>query len=69
MRAQPFRPFRVCLSDGKTFDIPNDGAAFLKEGVIEIGVELNAEGFAIQCVECAILHITRIEDLPTAKAA
>jgi hypothetical protein len=69
MNAQPFKPFRVCLSDGKAFDIPNHDVAFVKEGMIEIGVELNTEGFAIHCVECAILHITRIEELVPAKAA
>ena len=69
MNAQPFRPFRICLSDGKSFDIANHDAAFVKASTIEIGVELDAQGFAGHCAECAILHITRLEDLSTAKAA
>ncbi len=69
MNAQPFKPFRICLSDGKSFDIANHDAAFVKASTIEIGVELDAQGFAEHCAECSILHITRVEDLPTAKAA
>jgi len=69
MNAQPFKPFRVCLSDGKTFDITNHDIAFVKATTVEIGVELDAQGFAEHCAECAILHITRLEDIPAAQAA
>ena len=69
MQAQPFKPFRVCLSDGKAFNVTNHDTAWVKEGVIEIGIELNSEGFAVHTAECAILHITRIEDIPAAQAA
>jgi hypothetical protein len=69
MNAQPFKPFRVCVSDGKTFAIINHDMAWVKESAIKIGIELNAHGFAVRTAECAILHITRIEDTPTEKAA
>ena len=69
MNAQPFRPFRVCMSDGKTFDITNHDVAFVKSNTVEIGITLDAQGFAEYCAECAILDITCIEDIPTAKAA
>ncbi|MGD0411284.1 MAG: hypothetical protein ABSC18_06235 [Verrucomicrobiota bacterium] len=69
MNAQPFKPFRVCLSDGKTFDITKHDIAFVKATTVEIGVELDAQGFAEHCAECAILHITRLEDIPAAQAA
>jgi hypothetical protein len=69
MEAQPFKPFRICLSDGKTFEVTNHDMAWVKEGVIEIGIELNPEGFAVHTADCAILHITRIEDIPAARAA
>jgi hypothetical protein len=69
MNAQPFKPFRLCMSDGKTFDITNHDMAWVKAGTIEVGIELNARGFAQYTAECAILHITRIEDIPTAQAA
>lgn len=53
MDAQPFKPFRVCMSDGKSFDITNYDIAFVKANTVEIGIELNARGFAEHCAECA----------------
>ncbi len=66
MKSQPFKPFRLCLSDGKTFDITNHDAAFVKRNAIEIGLDADTDGLAERFVECAIIHITRIEDLVAA---
>ncbi|HEY3854877.1 MAG TPA: hypothetical protein VGO67_10830 [Verrucomicrobiae bacterium] len=69
MDAQPFKPFRICLTDGKSFNITNHDIAFVKSSTIEIGIELDAQGFAEYCAECALIHITHIEDIPAGKAA
>ncbi len=66
MDTQPFKPFRVCLSDGKTFNITNHDAAFVKRNAIEIGLDADPNGLAERFIECAIIHITRIEDLVAA---
>lgn len=69
MNEHPFRPFRVTLSDGRTLDVPNHDVAFVKRNTIEIGVNLDAQSFGEKYVECAILHITSIEDIASDKAA
>jgi hypothetical protein len=69
MDAQPFKPFRICLSDGKSFNIINHDIAFVKSNTVEIGIELDSHGFAEYCAECAFIHITRIEDIPAGQAA
>jgi hypothetical protein len=66
INSQPFKPFRLCLSDGKIFDITNHDVAFVKRNAIEIGLDANPNGLAERFVECAIIHITRIEDLVAA---
>ena len=66
MDSQPFKPFRVCLSDGKSFDVRNHDAAFIKRNAIEIGLDADPSGLAERFVECAIIHITHIEDLAAA---
>jgi len=66
MDAKPFRPFRVHLSDGKSYEVPNHDAAFVTQSKIEIGLDLNEKGIAKRSVYCAILHITQIEELQTA---
>jgi len=63
MNAQPFKPFRVTMSDGRAFDVSNHDAAFVKKNTIEIGTHLDEQSFVERCVECSILHITSIEDI------
>jgi hypothetical protein len=69
MNETPFRPFRIALSDGRAFNVPNHDTAFVKRNSIEIGIDLDHRSFAQKYVECAILHITSIEDIPAAQAA
>jgi hypothetical protein len=69
MNEQPFRPFRLTMSDGRTFEVPNHDVALVKKNTIEVGTNLDANSWAQKYVECAILHITSIEDFSTAKAA
>ena len=69
MNEIPFRPFRITLSDGRAFNIPNHHVALVKRNSIEIRIDLDSRSFAQKYVECAILHITSIEDVPTAQAA
>ncbi len=69
MNEIPFRPFRVNLSDGRSFTVPNHDVALVKRNSIMIGLDLDSRSFAQKYLECAILHITSIEDIPTEQAA
>jgi len=69
MNEIPFRPFRVTLSDGRSFLVPNHDVALVKRNSIMIGIDLDSRSFAQKYVECAILHINGIEDIATEQAA
>jgi hypothetical protein len=69
MEDQPFKPFRVCITDGKTYDITNHDSMFVKRNAVLIGIDVDANSLAERFVECAIIHITRIEDIVAAQAA
>jgi hypothetical protein len=69
MDAQPFKPFRICISDGKTYDITNHDAMFVKRNAVMIGIDLDTDSLAERFVECAIIHIARVEDIAASKAA
>ncbi len=69
MTAQPFRPFRVCMSDETTYDVTNHDMAWVTRNAIYVGVSLDSDEIVERSVQCAILHITRIEDNIPAKAA
>jgi hypothetical protein len=63
MQAKPFRPFRIHLSDGNHNDITNHDMAFVGRNTVEIGLNLDPDGFAEYFTRCSILHITELEDL------
>jgi hypothetical protein len=69
MEAKPFRPFRLHLSDGKSYDVTNHDAMFVKRNVVEIGTDLDADSIAERFVRCSILHIPSVEDLKSAAVA
>ena len=66
MDARPFSPFRICMSDGHVYDIPNHEAAFVKRNFVEVAADPDADGIASTFHRCAILHITRIEEMQAA---
>ncbi len=66
---RPFRPFRIKMSNGESYDVVNHDAAWVLRNAVEIGLDPDAEGFALKTRRCAILHIATIEDIPAPKAA
>lgn len=69
LEEKPFRPFRIKMSNGETYDIPNHDAAWVLRNAVEIGLDQDAEGFALKTRRCAILHIASIEDVQTPSTA
>jgi hypothetical protein len=69
MNQTPFKPFRIHMSDGSSYDVTNHDMAFVKRHAIEVGIDLDRNSIILRSVECAILHISRVEDIATANAA
>ena len=69
LEEKPFRPFRIKMSNGGTYDVTNHDAAWVLRNAVEIGLDPDVEGFALKTRRCALLHIASIEDVPTPKAA
>lgn len=63
MDAEPFRPFKVLMTDGHSYNVPHHDAAFVTQNKIEIGLDLNQDGIARRSVYCAMLHIAGLEEL------
>ena len=61
---KPFKPFRICLSDGTHYDITNHDMAWVMKNTVEVGLNLDPDGFAEYASRCSILHITKLEDIP-----
>ena len=58
---RPFRPFRVVMSSGQTYEVRHPEMAFLTRTDLLIGVGETDEGVAAEFRICALLHITAIE--------
>ena len=64
--AKPFKPFRICLSGGTHYDITHHDMAWVMKNTVEVGLNVDPDGFAEYAARCSILHITKLEDIPQA---
>lgn len=66
MKANPFQPFKIKMTDGSSYEVPNHDAAFVTRNYFEIGTDMDRNNIPGTVVRCAILHITQIENLQAA---
>jgi hypothetical protein len=71
LRAKPFQPFRISMSDGHQFDVRHPEMAIVSRSTVLIGVPgpRGPDGPVERVVTCALVHITRMEALNGASAA
>ena len=60
---QPFRPFRVFLSDGAVYEVRQPEMVLVMRREIVIALPKPGEQFPRHAVYCDPLHITRIEPI------
>jgi len=60
---QPFEPFRVCLSDGATYEVRQRGMVLVLQQEVIIALSKPGEQLPRHTVSCNLLHITRIEPI------
>lgn len=66
---RPFRPFTVHLSDGSSHDVPHPEFAWVFGNSLFVGKTGDLPfGLGDYAKQLSILHITRIEPLPTKKS-
>jgi hypothetical protein len=61
IRAVPFRPLRVFLSDGSVHEIPHPELALISIQHLIIARNLRADGMPRGVIVCDPMHVTRIE--------
>lgn len=64
LRAAPFVPFRVFLSDGTWHDIPHPEWAWITRNRLFIATGVDREGLPDRNVMCDMLHVTKVESPP-----
>ena len=63
LQIQPFRPIRVHISDGSSYDIRHPEMAYVTATQVMIALEMSVEDLPDKVVFCDPVHITRIEPL------
>ncbi|MEK6677283.1 MAG: hypothetical protein AABZ47_16730 [Planctomycetota bacterium] len=61
---RPFEPFRICLTDGRTYDVNHPDLCMLGRTTVHVGVpESKVKRLVMRIDQCALVHIVRIEPI------
>ncbi len=65
LRARPFQPFRIRLSDGASYEIRHPDMAIVQRSKVTVAVPgpRGPDGPAERTASCALVHITRTEPI------
>jgi hypothetical protein len=65
LRRQPFRPLRITLTDGRTYDVLHPELALLGRSYMEVGLpkQEDPDNIADRLITISLLHIMQIEPL------
>ena len=68
--AKPFVPFRIHMTDGKSFDIQHPDFVWVFRNRLDLAVLADpAQNIVDHVVRCFFLHIVRVEELHPRTAA
>lgn len=60
---RPFKPFRLVMSSGQTYDVRHPEMALLTRTDMLVGIDVADDGVPAEFKICSLLHVTAIEPL------
>ncbi len=63
---RPFKPFRLVMSSGLTYEIRHPEMAMLTKTDILVGIDIEDDGIPAEFKICSMLHVTAVEPLESA---
>jgi len=60
---KPFKPFRLVMSSGQTYEVRHPEMAMLTKTDILVGLEFEEDGIPTRFKICSMLHVTAVEPL------
>jgi hypothetical protein len=63
LAARPFRPFRLVMSSGQTYEVRHPEMAWLTRTSILVGIDMADDGLPAEFKICSLLHVTAVEPL------
>lgn len=62
---RPFKPFRLIMSSGQTYDVRHPEMALLTRSDLLVGTGDTKEGVPAEFKICSLLHVSSIEPIGT----
>ena len=66
---RPFRPFRITLSSGLSYEVRHPEMALLTRTAMLIGTGEEDEGVPAEFRICSLLHVTAVEPVGASRSA
>ena len=67
LTARPFKPFRLVMSSGQTYEVRHPEMAWVTKSDILVGIDIEDDLVPAEFKICSMLHVTAVEPLePTA---
>lgn len=63
LRQQPFKPFRLVMSSGESYEVRHPEMAWLTRSDILVGVDQTEDGVPAEFRICSLLHVATVEPL------
>jgi hypothetical protein len=63
LKQQPFKPFRLVMSSGQSYDVRHPEMALLTRTSILVGIDDSEDGIPAEFKICSLLHVTAVEPL------
>jgi hypothetical protein len=68
LKQSPFKPFRLVMSNGQTYDVRHPEMTFLSKTSIYVGVDEADDGIPAEFRICSFLHVTAVEPVSAVEA-
>jgi hypothetical protein len=65
LKQRPFKPFRLVMSSGQTYEVRHPEMAMLTRTDILVGVDEGEDGVPAEFKICLLLHVATVEPLTT----
>ncbi|MBW3540123.1 MAG: hypothetical protein KY476_07630 [Planctomycetes bacterium] len=62
---RPFKPFRLVMSSGETYDVRHPEMAWLTRTSLLVGIDQTDDGVPAEFRICSLLHVAKVEPLGT----
>jgi hypothetical protein len=63
---RPFKPFRVVMSSGQSYEVRHPEMAFVTKSDLIVGIDIEEDDVPSRFKICSLLHVTAIEPIEAA---